>query len=210
VPCVVAAWHVARGGADTGRSVPDHFLSRLSDVALIARVTDLGDHDAFDTLMERHLPSLRLVAYRIVSDEHTADDCVQDAVVRMWQNLHSFRGHSQFSTWAYRVVTNVALDRLRRPRHEQPFAHLPDTTEHLGPARHTVGRDELDRLGHALRTLTAEQRASLVLTELDGLSHDEVADILGTTASGVKNRIYRARRRLAELLEGQEGPREEA
>lgn len=184
--------------------MPDHFLQRLSDAALIARVTELDDGDAFHTLIARHLPSLRLIALRIVGDDHAADDCVQDAVVRMWQNLAGFRGQSQFTTWAYRVVTNVALDRVRRPQREQPVEQLPEVTEHLDPERHTVGRDELDRLGAALRELTTEQRASLVMTEFDGLTHEEVADILGTTASGIKNRIYRARLRLAEALDDRE------
>lgn len=183
--------------------MPDLFLQRLSDAALVARVTELDDGDAFHALMARHLPSLRVIALRIVGDEHAANDCVQDAVVRMWQNLGTFRGHSQFTTWAYRVVTNVALDHVRRPQHEQPVEQLPEVTEHLDPERHTVGRDELDRLGVALAGLTSEQRASLVLTELDGLSHEEVAEILGTTASGVRNRIYRARLRLAEAMEGE-------
>ena len=183
--------------------MPDH-LQEFPDAALIARVTELDDQQAFRVLIGRHLPALRTIAYRIVGDDHTADDCVQDATLRMWQNLDTFRGSSKFTTWAYRVVTNVALDRVRRPDREQPTDDLPEATEHLDPERHTVGRDQLDRLGVALGTLTSEQRASLVLTELDGLTHDEVADILGTTASGVKNRIYRARQRLVEALGDEE------
>ncbi|MTV27224.1 RNA polymerase sigma factor [Nitriliruptoraceae bacterium ZYF776] len=176
----------------------------VDDVVARAR---RGDRRALEVLVDQHLDQLYTVALRIVGSPADAEDVVQEAVVRIWQQLPTFRGDARFSTWAYRIVTNLALDQVRRPRYETAVADAPDVPlEDLEPARLVEVSTELDRVGVALAQLTPPQRAAIVLAELVGLPQEDIAEVLDTTVSGVKNRLYRARTRLRQLLDEVDDP----
>lgn len=120
--------------------------------------------------------------------------------MRAWRSLDRFRADAAFSTWLYRIATNTALKRMAR-RRDVPVAEPTDraVAEH-DPAQRVEQQERLEVAMRALGTLTPEQRACWVLRELEGLSYEELADVLGLTIAAVKGRLFRARSDVAEAL----------
>lgn len=161
----------------------------------------------FVELATRMRPSLDAVALRIVGNRHDAADVVQESYLRAWRALPSFRGESRLSTWLHTIVVNRALstrDRTRR-RREEPWAtdgshevvehHTPDD-----PARRAEGDVLRQKLLEALRELPPGLRYVVVLRDVNGLSHDAIANQLDISVGASKIRLHRARRRLQETL----------
>jgi len=172
----------------------------VTDLDLVVRAREHDDVAAFEELVRRHRDRAYRVALRVCRDPTAAEDVAQEAFVRVWRGLHGFRADSQFSTWLYRIVTNLALNRVTR-RREDPTGDVPEPAgRHLDPA---VRAEDSERLGTALQALdalTPEQRACFVLREVEGLSYEELAEVLDTTVAGVKGRLFRAREELATAL----------
>ncbi|AVT34553.1 RNA polymerase sigma factor SigM [Plantactinospora sp. BC1] len=178
-----------------------------SDAELLRAHVD-GDRDAFATLLHRHRDRLWAVALRTVSDREEAADALQDALLSAHRSAARFRGEAAVTTWLHRIVVNACLDRIRR-RQAHPTVPLPDSTRPLDTARWQGGvepaapaTDHDTRLvvRQALAELPVEQRAALVLVDLQGYSVAEVAEILGVAEGTVKSRCARGRARLALLL----------
>jgi RNA polymerase sigma-70 factor (ECF subfamily) len=131
-----------------------------------------------------------------------AEDAAQDAFLKAWRSLPRFRGTSAFSTWLYRITTNRCLDIIaaRRPSETLDDARAGDRRD--DPARRVQQREEMGALTASIARLPAEQRAALVLREFEGLSYDEVADVLQISLAAVKGRIHRARAQIALDLAG--------
>lgn len=127
-----------------------------------------------------------------------AEDAAQDAFLQCWSALPGFRAESSFSTWVVRIVTNRCLNVLRSPRPEAALAPTVAPPDRLSELVET--RAELGALKRALLGLTAEQRAPLVLRELEGLSYEEIAKVLEVTVPAVKGRIHRARLELVAAM----------
>lgn len=167
-----------------------------SDRFLVA-AAQAGDLHAFETLVRRHQDAAYRVALRMLGSRLDAEDAAQEALVQAWRRLPSFRGESRFSTWLYRIVTNRCLNvRPARVRAEA----LPDVLiDRRSDTLEALERSErLHELVRGLLDLSAEQRAALVLRELEGLSYEEIADVLGVSLPAVKGRIHRARLALME------------
>lgn len=167
-----------------------------------------GNAAEFDALVRQHTLRLYRVALRIVGDPAEAEDVVQDAWVTVWRALGSFRGESAVSTWLYRVVTNAALTHLRRRKPTAPV----DPTDPTGPAARLVDArpgpeqaavvsEQVDAVLRALTTLEPSQRVPLVLLELEGMSYDEVAEVLQVNVPALRSRTHRARVALLARLE---------
>ena len=176
-----------------------------SDKELLARHV-AGDPDAFGELVRRHRDRLWAVALRTLGDREEAADAVQDALVSAYRAAHTFRGQSAVTTWLYRITVNACLDRARKAasRRTSPvddterFEHLLDPQE---PASEPAERKDLRReLLTALRTLPPEQRAALVLVDMQGYPVAEAAGILDVATGTVKSRCARGRARLLPLL----------
>ena len=162
-----------------------------TDGDLVSRA-QTGQLDAFEELVRRHRLATFRVALRMLGDESDAEDATQDAFVQAWRNLGGFRADAAFSTWMYRIVTNRCLNMLRaRRRTEQ----LPDDREAPAsrPDRIAEARWQVEDLKLAILRLTPEQRAPLVLRELQGCTYEEIAEALDLSISAVKSRLYRAR-----------------
>ncbi|MEU6799789.1 RNA polymerase sigma factor SigM [Streptomyces neyagawaensis] len=183
--------------------VADH--SGTSDQDLLAQHVG-GDPDAFAELVRRHRDRLWAVALRTLGDREEAADAVQDALVSAYRAAHTFRGQSAVTTWLHRITVNACLDRARKAasRKTSPV----DDTERLeqllephesasAPAeRNDVHRELLEALGK----LPQDQRAALVLVDMQGYPVAEAARILDVPTGTVKSRCARGRARLLPLL----------
>ena len=179
-----------------------------SDLDLL-RAHVAGDRDAFTELFQRHRDRLWAVALRTIGDREEAADALQDAMLSAHRAAARFRGDSAVTTWMHRIVVNACLDRIRR-RQTHATVPLPDGTHTDGePGRHTGGRepaapahdhDTALVVRQALAALPAEQRAALVLVDVQGYPVAEVALMLGVAEGTVKSRCARGRARLAVLL----------
>jgi RNA polymerase sigma-70 factor (ECF subfamily) len=163
---------------------------RASDRFLVA-AAQAGDLHAFEALVGRHQGAVYRVALRMLGSED-AEDAAQEALVQAWRALSTFRAESGFSTWLYRIVTNRCL-KARAARH--PMEALPEVLIDRGsdPAEALAQSERLHALARGVLALPAEQRAALVLRELEGLSYEQIAQALGVTVPAVKGRIHRAR-----------------
>ena len=170
----------------------------LTDADLVARA-QAGQLDAFEELVRKHRLATYRVALRMLGDESDAEDATQDAFVQAWRNLGGFRADAAFPTWMYRIVTNRCLNMLRARRRTEP---LPDDREAPAsrPDRIAEARWQVEDLKLAILRLTPEQRAPLVLRELQGCSYEEIAETLDVSISAVKSRLHRARLELLSAM----------
>ncbi len=164
-----------------------------------------GDPDAFATLVGRHRDRLWAVALRTMRNPEDAADALQEAYISAFRRADSFRGEAQVTTWLHRVVVNACLDRLRRMK-SRAADPLPDDLDRVGDLATTGGADPLEAreqqsvVAAALAQLNPDQRAALVLVDMEGYSVEEAAAILGCAPGTIKSRCARGRARLVPLL----------
>ncbi len=179
---------------------------RDEDVLLMLALSR-GDDAAFDVLFSRWAGRLLGYLQRMVFDAGTAEELVQEAFLRVYRARESYQAESRFSTWLYRIATNLALNELRRPRRRRPHASTDDEAAPIplfatGPAPDTAAHARLAVAGleGALERLPERQRMALWLAAVEGCSYAEVAVSLGTTEKSVKSLVHRARVALVEHL----------
>jgi RNA polymerase sigma-70 factor (ECF subfamily) len=168
----------------------------MRDDAWLLRAHASGDPNAFSELVRRHRDRLWAVALRTLGDREEAADALQDALLSAFRSASGFRGESAVTTWLHRIVVNACLDRVRR-RQARPTVPLPETDVTPAPA---TDRDTAMDVRQALQQLPAEQRAALVLVDVQGYAVAEAAVILGVAEGTIKSRCARGRARLALLL----------
>ncbi len=174
------------------------------DDAALARRAASGDRVALDALLRTHTTLVHGVCRRILGNPDDALDATQEALLAIARKIGSFDGRSKFSTWAYRVATNAALDEARRrARRPVPAENLPETSAVRSPTTESAIADRLD-VDAALAHLTPEYRAAVALRDLVGMDYAEIADVLGIPAGTVRSRISRGRAALADLLGNRE------
>ena len=182
----------------------------MSDQDLVARAK-AGDQTAFERLVVDNQNKVYSLCVRLTGDREEGADLAQEAFLRAWQALPSFQGESSFSTWVYRLATNVCIDFLRmqaRRREVAPVQSIDD--EELSwtePAdweqdpHRQLERAELNRaVSQGLERLPDHHRQVLVMRELSGLSYQEIGDALALDLGTVKSRIARARLALRKIL----------
>ena len=179
-------------------------VEHIEDAELV-RLAQEGDRWAFDVLVRRHQNGVFTLALRLTADYSLAGDVSQEAFVRAWRALGKFRGDAQFSTWMHRIVVNTAWTAKRRQgRHRHsPIDDFADMLEATGqtPDEAAAQRELRGLLSEAVQTLPWPQRSVLVLKDVYGWSHQEIADELGISVTAAKVRLHRARRRLQVFLE---------
>jgi len=170
----------------------------------LARSAAAGDAGAFEALYRRHAARIHGVVARLVGyDRARAEDLVQEAFVRAWQALPAYRFESAFGTWLHRLAVNTALMDLRAARSRPRGSDDEDALDRLGApdsAGHATALS-LD-LERAVATLPPRARAVLVLYDVEGWKHEEIADALGMAVGSSKAQLHRARGLLRERLEG--------
>ncbi|MGW4941029.1 RNA polymerase sigma factor SigM [Actinoplanes sp. NPDC004185] len=190
------------GDAQSGPSAPDN--PGRTDAELLRAHVD-GDPQAFNDLIRRHRDRLWAVALRTIGDREEAADAVQDALLSAHRGAAKFRGESAVTTWLHRIVVNACLDRIRR-RQAHPTIPLPDGTRSDDgpggpePAAPIQDHDTALVVRAALAALPVEQRAALVLVDVQGYPVIEAAEILGVAEGTIKSRCARGRARMALAL----------
>jgi RNA polymerase sigma-70 factor (ECF subfamily) len=180
------------------------------DLDLLVAAARRGERRAFDELVRRTFVDTYTLALRLTADEEDARDVVQEAYLRAWKGLPKFRGDAQFSTWMYRITANTAysaVKRRRRHRVEALDAMIEEPVE-----LHVDGQPEdavesaqlLSRLAAALEQLPPKLRVLVVLKDVYGMSHEEIAEELGISVPAAKVRLHRGRKKLRDLLDDDE------
>ncbi len=170
----------------------------MDEGRLLARAR-AGDVDAFGELVRRYERRVGAVLARLLPDERDLEEALQDTFVKAWRSLDRFRGDSAVFTWLYRIAVNEALQKLRRKR--------PETRELDDVAEAAAEPPDLELrsfIAARLKALPFQYRAPLVLRDVEGLSNQEVADVLGISLAAAKSRIHRARMQLRAELEAWE------
>ena len=168
----------------------------------LARAAGLGDAKAFDALYRKHSRRVYAVVWRLAGGQAArADDLVQEAFIRAWQALPMFRFESAFSTWLHRLAVNTALMQIRKRAGGEAGEGDDSALESL-PTDDTAGQRTRERLDleRAVATLPERARAVLVLHDIEGWKHEEIAAELGMAVGSSKAQLHRARKLLRERL----------
>ena len=185
--------------------MPLDSLSNVPNEALLTLFTN-GDREAAAALTARLTPIVMAHAYRLLGNRDEAEDVTQDAMMRLWKIAKDWRqGEAKVTTWLYRVVANLATDRLRRRKRNGPA--LEDVAEPIddamGPAETLENRQRQAALQTALAALPERQRQAVVLRHIEGLGNPEIAAIMEISTEAVESLTARGKRALAALLIGQ-------
>ncbi len=185
----------------------------VSELDLVRRC-QAGDTEAFDELVTRYRTRVFSMIYNMVHSEQDAWDLAQDSFLKAWKSIKRFRGRSSFYTWIYRIVMNVTIDWLRKKHVKGAGAEFDDAIElrEIDPASRTVPitealpyetmeRNEIrGRIEQAIAQLSAEQRAVILMKEIEGMQYHEIAEALGCSIGTVMSRLFYARKKLQTLL----------
>ncbi len=189
--------------ADTALAPPSDGAE--PDAVLLRRYA-LGDPTAARLLAERLLPRVLRYAARMLGDRAEAEDVAQEAMLRLWKVAPDWReGEAQVTTWLYRVVTNLCIDRQRSRGRHRPLA-LDEVAEPVdeapGPLAGLMAADRMDALAAALAALPGRQRQAVVLRHIEGLSNIEIGRVMDLGVEAVESLTARGKRALAALLAG--------
>ena len=179
----------------------DRPLDELTEAELVS-VCLGGRLDAFDLIVERHRRPVYQLCYRFVGNHEDASDLSQDVFLRAYRGLHRFRGQASLATWLYRIGVNVCLNRVasKAPRVE-PIGERQFVDERGESASERMLRSERgERVREAITQLPEKQRATLVLRMYQEMSHQEIADVLGSSVGAVKANFFHALGNLKKLL----------
>ena len=185
-------------------------MTREEELEIIVKVRS-GDADAFEALVLEHQNKVYSLALRMVGNEEDARDMAQEAFIRAFNSLGSFRGESKFSVWLYRLTSNICIDFLRGRAKRRMVSlswededgdegelEIPD--ERFSPEAGLERSELREAVRRGLEQLTPEYREILLLREINGLSYDEIGRALNLEEGTVKSRIFRARKKLCEIL----------
>ena len=185
-------------------------MTREQEAAIVRKVLG-GDANAFETLVLEYEKNVYNIALRMTGNSEDAADMTQEAFIKAYNSLQSFRGDSKFSVWLYRIVSNVCLDFLRS-KNRRPTVSLSvedddgeDTQldvadESQSPELLLDRKLTRDSVRRGLDSLPPDYRQILLLRDIQGLSYDEIAQALSLEVGTVKSRIFRARKRLCTFL----------
>jgi RNA polymerase sigma-70 factor (ECF subfamily) len=182
------------------------------DRTLVARAK-AGDDDSYEELVRRYQQRIYGLCYHLTSNHEDASDLTQEAFVKAWKALQSFKGDSSFYTWVYRIAYNNVLNHLKQRRNRTPHLslddldfnaeHTPELVElisHITPRRDVSLAELQKRLNEAMLKLSDEHRAVVTLHDIQGLPHDEIATIMHCNPGTVRSRLFYARQQLQGLL----------
>ena len=185
-------------------------MTREEEYAVVERVLG-GDTDAFEALVTAYQKQIYNLTLRYVSSPEDAADLTQEAFLRAFRSLSSFRGDSRFSVWMYRLTTNICIDFLRSrgrgsassltvENEDEEIEELDVPDERFEPQKELERRELRRAVREGLQTLSEDAQEIVILRELEGLSYAEIGERLGLEAGTVKSRLFRARKALCDYL----------
>lgn len=180
------------------------------DEEKLIRLAARGDAQAFNTLMASQERRMYAVALRMFGTKEDAEDCMQEAMLRVYRAIGGFKAQSSFSTWVYRITMNTCLDELRR-RKNRPNTSLDGlldagwspSDDSDTPEQHALRSEARSGIQRFIQELPEDMRAAVVLRDIQGLSYDDIAAALDTNVGTVKSRISRGREKLREKIHQQ-------
>lgn len=181
----------------------------MTDREIVDRIKK-GDNEAFDYLVNQYSKKIINTAYSLLYDADEAQDAAQEVFIKVYRNIGTFRGDSSVSTWIYRITRNVCCDILRKRKSsnvisldaedEEGHKNEPaDTGDTPQEAAEKNERDEI--LRSAVASLEETHKTVITLFDMEGLSYDEIAEVMKCPVGTVKSRLYRARDALRKILE---------
>ena len=185
-------------------------MTREEEGRLIARIME-GDGNAFESLVLKNQRKVYHLCLRMTGNPSDAEDLAQEAFIRAYNNLGSFKRESSFSQWLYRLTSNVCIDHLRREKRRDisSLTYIDDlgiaqeielSDERFTPEGALERRQVKESIQRGLDMLSVEHREILVMREMEGLSYEEIGSFLGISPGTVKSRISRARQNLSKFL----------
>lgn len=191
---------------------PERRLEADADLSIVRQVQS-GDVAAFDRLINKYRERVFGIVYNLTGNREDAADLTQDAFIKAFQSIHRFGGQSSFFTWLYRIAVNSSLSHLRKSRvrsffsleridSDEPVAKevIAALTDKSGVDRDAFVRELQEKLNDAMMKLSIKHRTVVTLFEIDGLSHQEIAEIMDCSVGTVRSRLHYAKQLLqAEL-----------
>jgi RNA polymerase sigma-70 factor (ECF subfamily) len=179
---------------------------------LLIKKSQSGDVESFELLISSYDKRAYNIAYRIMGNEEDAKDMAQEALFRVFKSLKDFKGQAAFSTWLYRIVTNVCLDELRRRKNEKYVSidstihtdsgelHMELCSDKETPENIYERVEQRELIKNAIKEMSEDYRSVIILRDIQGFSYEEISVILDCSLGTVKSRINRARTMLRDKL----------
>ncbi|MGJ3241586.1 MAG: sigma-70 family RNA polymerase sigma factor [Opitutales bacterium] len=198
-------------GIATG-ALPETAPAHSADWALVQRVQN-GDTAAFDLLVRNYRERLFGVVYNLTSNREDAADLTQEAFIKAFRSIGRFQGNASFFTWLYRIAVNTTLSYLKKNRKKRffSFEKLDDEATQAEIVEHFTSKTSADRsavaaelqekLNEAIQKLSLKHRTVVVLFEIEGLSHTDIAEIIGCSEGTVRSRLHYAKLQLQSYLQ---------
>ena len=191
--------------------------SREADAEMLRAVL-AGDATAYRGLVEKYQGRVYSLIYGMVRNREDARDLTQEAFVKAYRSLETFRLEAGFYTWMYRIAMNLAIDFVRKRKRREVVGFdetiaqrdddgdIAEVHHEEGPGRALERKQTLARIMDAMEELPEDQRQVVLLRELEGLSYKEIADVMGIPEGTVMSRLFYARKKLQKLLSDDDGP----
>jgi RNA polymerase sigma-70 factor (ECF subfamily) len=186
-------------------------LQLEDDETLVAR-TQKGDSAAFDVLVGRYKERLYATVYHMTANHEDANDLVQDTFIKAFKSIESFRGHSSFYTWVYRIAVNRTINFLKRRKNRNQYSlddldssiqtdpDLVEMMSHVTPRREAGLTELQEKLNEALQKRSEPHRAVVTMHDIQGMTHADIAKVLKCSEGTVRSRLFYARQQLQGLL----------
>lgn len=194
-------------------ATPERQQEADSDWTVVRRVQE-GDVAAFDQLIRKYRERIYAVIYNMTSNREDAADLTQDTFIKSFQSIHRFQGQSSFFTWLYRIGVNSTLSHLRKNRLRSFFSFdkldteekvsadiIAALTDETGADKDTYVHELQEKLNEAMQKLSIKHRTVVTLFEIDGASHQEIAEIMNCSVGTVRSRLHYAKQLLQSELE---------
>ncbi len=190
----------------------EQLIQEESDNCLVQLVAG-GDETAFEELVTRHHVKIINLAYHYLHDQQDSEDAAQEIFLKVWKNASKFKSQSAFSTWLYRIAVNTCLNHVRAGKKGSRQVDGDVDLERFSSASccptekncenvSAISREEREYWVHrAIDTLAPKQKTAIILSRFEGYSYAEIADIMGTSVSAVESHLFRAKQKVAQVLE---------